>query len=379
MGEGESLHNALRGPASARAGDGPAFHACAWPVASATRAELDEIFDAARSHGPEAAVVVSCQRVEVYHTDGCTCGASGQWSGFDALLRLAEVAAGLHSLVLGEEQVLGQVRAGVAAAGAGVRRQAVDAIAAARLLRAETRFRLHTGHLLDRALHLAGVGPGGRVVVVGAGAVGGLVAQRAAALGFDDVTVVGRRLPAGAWFDPGTMTYEPLDRLPHLAATEVLVSCLGSGAAPLDPGRLPPVRRLAVDLGTPRNIGDAARVPVISIADMLAAEDGNRHSEALRARLRARLRDVLEQRLAAAGEGRSAVGQLRAEVERLREAEARRIARLHPELPRETVETITRSLINQVFHRPTARLRASGDDDLGQRLVELFASEEVRR
>jgi glutamyl-tRNA reductase len=173
------------------------------------------------------------------------------------------------------------------------------------------------------------------------------------------------------------MRYQPLARLAELPAVDVLVCCLGSGATPLDDATLPPVRQLAVDLGTPRTITGVAGAPVITIADMLAADGETPHRDARRARLQARLREVLERRLAMADDGGSPVGLLRAEVERLREAEVRRIARLHPELPPETVETITRSLINQVFHRPTERLRANSDPEFGQRLVELFASEEA--
>lgn len=354
-----------------------AFRACAWPVASIDRPALDAVLVGARAHGPGAAVVTSCQRVEVFHTEECACGAPATWSGFDALLRLAEVTAGLHSLVLGEDQVVGQVRAGLAAAGDDVRALASIAIAAARTLRAESNFQGHSGHLLDRALHLAGVGQRGAIAIAGAGAMGGLVAQRATALGFREVTVIARRPPAYPWFDPARMRYQPLARVAELPAVDVLVCCLGSGAAPLAGVALPPVRHVVVDLGTPRTVTDAGGAPIVTIADMLAAEAATPHRDARRGRLQARLRELLAHRLAMADDGGSPVGLLRAEVERVREAEVRRIARLHPELPPETVETITRSLINHVFHRPTERLRAGGDAEFGQRLLQLFTSEEV--
>ncbi len=356
------------------------FRVCAWPVASASQAELDMIFAAARSHGTGAAVISSCQRMEVFHDEDCRCGAPAGWSGFEALVRLAEVAAGLHSLVLGEAQILGQVRAGLGAASPSVAERGGIAVAAARAFRAETEFNAHTGHLLDRALSLSGVTPRGRVAVVGAGAVGGLVAERTHGLGFEDVTVVARRRPENSWFDPERMRYVPFDQLAEVGPVDVLVTCLGSTARPLEPHELPRVEELVVDLGTPKNVAGGVEAPVLTIADMLADENTRPHSDSRRAALRARLRDLLEKRLEmVASDSRSQLGRLRLEVERIRQDEAVRIARLHPELSPEAVEAITRSLVNQIFHRPTERLRLIEDPSLGARLVDLFAADPGRR
>ena len=68
------------------------------------------------------------------------------------------------------------------------------------------------------------------------------------------------------------------------------------------------------------------------------------------------------------------MGRLRFEVERLRLAEVERIGRLHPNLERATVDTITRSLVQQLFHRPTTRLREMDDPELSARLAGLFAA-----
>ncbi len=354
------------------------FRACAWPVASVSQTKLDAVLAAARSHRPGAAIVASCQRVEVFHVDRCDCRAPGAWAGFEALLRLAEVAAGLHSLVLGEAQVLGQVRSGLAAAGGQVASHGGIAVAAARTLRAEARFKAHSGHLLDLALRLSNVAWPDRVAVVGAGAVGGLIAERAVELGFPDVTVVARRQPNRGWFNPSRMRYEPLHGLAEIAPVDVLVGCLGSAAKPLGIDTLPVVRRLVIDLGTPRNIEGSLAAPVLTIADMLADEAAHPFADARRAELRERLRATLERRLEmVSSDGQSPIGRLRFEVERVREAEALRIARLHPDLPVETIDTITRTLTNQLFHRPTERLRGIADPELKQRLVELFTTEEA--
>ena len=61
----------------------------------------------------------------------------------------------------------------------------------------------------------------------------------------------------------------------------------------------------------------------------------------------------------------------------MRAAEVARIRRLHPEISQETAEAITRSLVKQIFHHATERLRALDDPALGDRVVALFAPPEA--
>jgi glutamyl-tRNA reductase len=215
--------------------------------------------------------------------------------------------------------------------------------------------------------------------VVGAGSVGRLVAERARALGATQVTIFGRRVPDAEWFVSGGFRFAPLASLAESGAFDVLVGCLGSSATELDAIRdLPAVRRLIVDLGTPRNIGGDASVPTITIAQMHADERGRRHSQERRSALKHRLRELLNERLAMATEDSATpIGRLRLEVERVRRAEVERTSRLHPELPPETVEQITRSLVNQIFHLPSKRLRELRDPELGTRVAALFAHGET--
>jgi glutamyl-tRNA reductase len=70
----------------------------------------------------------------------------------------------------------------------------------------------------------------------------------------------------------------------------------------------------------------------------------------------------------------SPLGALREEVERIRQRELMRTLRLHPELPPEKVDAITRSLVNQIFHHPSQRLRRSENPELAEAVVALFRS-----
>lgn len=348
--------------------------ACCWETASLTRAQIAGIGERSRAHGEAPVLVTSCQRVEVYGVDGCDCPAPLRFAGMDALRHMAEVAAGLHSLVLGEAEILGQVRNALSAAPPAVRATGDIAIAAARDLRRQTAFNSHSGHMLDRALSYAGIEARGAALVIGAGAIGRLVALRAHELGFERVLVAGRRLPDAAWFNEGPFEFVALAGLTETPPVDVAVGCLGSAAGELDPAKdLPVVRRLVVDLGTPRNFAVTPSIPLVAIADMLDESQHRPHALARRAALREQLHAALERRLAMASEtGRSPVGELRQAAEMARAREAERIRRLHPELSADTVDAITKSLVNQLLHAPSERLRALGDVPLAHQLAALF-------
>ncbi len=350
------------------------LRACCWDTTSCDRASAAAIEAAAAGHGDDAAVVRSCQRTEVYHRfPACGCDAPLQLEGLAALRHLTEVAAGLHSVVLGEPEILGQVRAALHHAPPWLRVLGDLAVAAARDVRTAAKFAGHSGHLLDRALRLSGIAPGGPAAVLGVGQMGRLVALRARELGFDPVVVVSRRHPESHWFAEGGFAWHPLSRLRDLPAVEVLIGCLGSAAEPVDVrSDLPTVRRLIVDLGTPRNFAGESTLPLLTIRDLLAAERPASHGGARRADLRRRAAEALERRLSMASEDADTyVGAFRQRVERLRRAEAARIRELHPELPPATVELITKSLVNRLFHAPSERLRRA-DPHLAAELLRLL-------
>lgn len=350
------------------------LRACLWETASLRIVDFGDLAGHAALHAPPAIDLASCQRREVYSFDPCACDAPIRKEGLDALEHLAAVAAGLNSVVLGEEQITAQVRAALAEAPPRVRRLGDIALAAARELRREAGFASHSGHLLDRALRLAGVRAEGRLLVVGTGHMGRLVACRGLDAGFDAVIVAGRNRPAGEWFASGEFAFAHLDNLPALDAVDVVAGCIASAAGELDPVRhLPAVRRLVLDLGTPRNFTSGAPCAELSIADLLAAATADDHGQRRRAALHARLREILERRVALAErDGRSPVGSLRRSVERVRVREVERARRLHPEIPVETLDAITKSLVNQIFHDPSRRLDDI-DGRIARKIAELFA------
>ena len=347
------------------------FTACLWDTAGAERETLTATREAVRAAHPGAGVVETCQRIEAFSLGRCTCPAPVRRSGKDAVEHLAAVAAGLESAVLGEYQVLGQVRSGIAP----LRPRApwLDApVSAARQLRAEAEFATTTGYLLDAALAVAGFSGRGELLVVGAGAVARDVARRGTALGFGEIAVASRREPAPSIYGS---RWIPLDQLPRAGRFDVAVGCLGATAGELARAQLPQVR-LHVDLGSPRNFSSDVE-PVVSLTQILATARTDQSDIAIRYQLRARLHALVAERLAShADNSSSPVGRIRREVEAVRAHEAARIARLHPELRSETIEVITQALVSRLMHAPSERLRQMDDPELAERVADLFANRE---
>lgn len=351
------------------------FSACCWSTLSLARTEIEAVQSSVAAMHAGAAIVESCQRTEAYSLSLCDCPAPLHFRGADALFHLAEVAAGLHSVVLGEAQILGQARRGFAAAQGELRRRADIAFAAARDLRRETNFNSHAGALLDRGLRVAGRKPGGRLLVLGAGQMGRLVAERGRHLGFAEVVVAARR-PHDLG---GQFGYVPLDSLTlhsrraELPGFDVIAGCLGSGADAIGPGGLPPAS-LLLDLGTPRNFAGVYAGKAVSLADLMGEEEKRPHAVRRRRALRKAIRGRVESALL---DGRhdaaSPVGQLRAEVEAIRRRELERMTRLHPEIAPQTLDILTHSLVNQLFHAPSERLKSTDDPQFGRRVAALFA------
>ena len=202
-----------------------------------------------------------------------------------------------------------------------------------------------------------------------------LVACRARDLGFETVIVAGRRKPSSTWFNGTAFGFLPVQHVAVSPAVGIVVGCLGSDAPPVDVATgLPMVNHLILDLGTPRNFTGSSPTTLLDIAKLLEA--GHRHGSERRETLMEELRGIIERRLEMAGTTRqSTVGALRESVERVRQRELDRFGRLHPEIPGETIDAITRSLVNQLFHLPSQRLKETDDESLGERVVALFSDD----
>lgn len=360
----------------------------------------------------ESVLLSTCNRVEVYaEVDGYHTGfqdlkrflseatdvpvdelAAPLYSHYEdhAADHLFSVAAGLDSMVLGEPQVLAQVRAAFrraereGASGPELRALFDRAVRAGRRVRAETSIGASPSAFVDAGLDLAskhlGSLEGRPSLVVGAGEMGALAAATLRGRGAEPLIVLSRkrdraqRIAERHGGTPGTM--EELDEA--LSGVELVVSSTGAtgvvmGGASV--ARAAEGRRMfLLDLAVPRDVDPAAAaLPGVRLADIddLAPLVGHveTHPEVLasRAIVEAEVRRYSSER-----RGRRLaplITALRAMGEEVRAEELRRIEpRLASlsERDRATVEALTQRIVARLLHEPTVRLK----DLAGRRLAD---------
>lgn len=375
------------------------------------------------SHDPihEGAILSTCNRTEVYASvhrfhpavqaarrflsdvSGVDEGevANGLYTYYDAgaARHLFAVASGIDSMVTGEPQILGQVRAAFhAARDEGTARRMLStlfqrALRVGKRARSETGISRHVTSLPQAAARKASELLGERlpeqVVVVGAGRMGELAARALLDLGDPSVVVCNRsadRAEELAERIGGRGT--GLDELPELlAGADVLVSATAAPdvVVPLDVvaeavgGRRKPL--VAVDLGMPRDVDPAARelggIELRDIEDLQAiVEAGARHRMEEIPKVEAIVDEEVDafcawERSLALG---PSIAELHAWAEEVRHGEVEKAARrlgLDDE-GREVLEALARGVANKLLHRPVSGVKdlVSGPD--GQVYLEVF-------
>jgi glutamyl-tRNA reductase len=323
----------------------------------------------------------------------------------DVAAHLFAVAAGLESAVVGESEVLGQVRRAWEASAkqqtsgpvlTGLFREAVRV---GRRARHETAIGRGTTSFAHAAVALAasrfdGGLVGRRVAVVGAGEIGAKVLDALVGdppeLRPAQVVVASRsraraRTVAGRTVAREVVT-EAFDQLPAVAeASDVIFCALDVSGPVLGAAQLAPAGDrsnsplVIVDLGVPRNVDpELAGVPGVSVLGMDALKEAvARSTQGRRAELEA-VAAICQQELdryRAEVRGRSAapvIAALRAKLEELRAAELER-QRAAVGLDEEAwarVEEASRAALAKILHRPSVLLKESAGTPRGERLVE---------
>ncbi|MEO6882312.1 MAG: glutamyl-tRNA reductase, partial [Mycobacteriaceae bacterium] len=359
----------------------------------------------------EALIVSTCNRVEVYAVVDAFHGALADVGdviadharipvaelsdhlyvryGEGAVEHLFSVAAGLDSMVVGEQQILGQVRAAYAAseahqaAGRTVHELAQQALRVGKRVHSETGIDSASGSVVSVALARASAILGGdslrgrRVVVLGAGAMGGLAVAHLQRAGAAQV-LVANRTPSRASVLAASVhgvaaRAVTLAELPEAVAdADVLITCTGAVGAVVtlgqvhtalahrDPARGPLV---ICDLGLPRDVDPSvAELPGVVLVDLqslqrdpaagAAADD----TAAAHAIVDTEVATYLAaQRSAAVTPTVTALRRRAAEVV---EAELLRLDTRLPELAaaeRDEVAHAVRRVVDKLLHPPTVR------------------------
>ncbi len=326
----------------------------------------------------------------------------------EAAEHLFTVAAGLDSAVLGEHEILGQVRSSFEVAqAAGCVSPPLNllfrrAIEVGKRVRTDTALGRGTASISHAAVELAGEllsGLGGtRLVVLGAGEMGSGVATSAVAQGAAEVVVANRsrdRAEAlvkrlGDTLGARAVTMDELDDV--LVGADVLVCSTGSSRPVLTAEHLARVvaRRgetgggsrdlVVVDVAMPRDVDPAARdiagLQLIDLEDIRAHTDKGLHQRKAAVAEAIALVQVALERFEAEVSGRTAdpvVAALRRRGEELRRAEWDRLAPRLDHLPdkeRAAVEAMSKALLAKLLHQPTMALKTSAGTVHGSRLAQ---------
>ncbi|MGY2083787.1 glutamyl-tRNA reductase [Blastococcus sp. SYSU DS0539] len=306
-----------------------------------------------------------------------------------AVAHLFTVAAGLDSMVVGETQVLGQLRAAYALAREeGTVGRALHPIAQ-RALRVGKRVHSETGIdragaslvsvALDRAEARVGALAGRPVLVVGAGSMGALAATTLARRGAD--VVVSSRTEASAHRLAETVggRTAALDRMAEeLAAADVLLTCTGAtglvvttdvvAAAMTGRGDRPLV---VIDLALPRDVDPGvAALPGVHVVDLALLQGERRDGESspgpvaaddiTTARAMIETETALLRAERQAAEVGPTVSALRSQAAEVVDAELLRLSGRLPDLDaraRAEIARTVRRVVDKLLHEPTVRVK----------------------
>jgi glutamyl-tRNA reductase len=374
---------------------------------------------ARRDNVREAAVLSTCNRTEVYVVAERFHGAYGDVRDFlcergqlsveeltphlfsqhdeAAVTHLFEVAAGLDSAVLGESEILGQVRSAWELARAeGAARSTLDllfrsAVAAGKRVRHETAIGAGTASVSHAAVEMitdvVGDLRGQRVLVVGAGSMGEGVAVALRRSGGAEIVVANRSAArGGALADRVGGRAVGFDGLvDEVARADVVVAGTGAGEPVLTvdlvarsrAGGLGARRLHIVDIAVPRDVEPGvAALPGVRVLDLDDLRDWADRGLAQRAaeaeRVRAIVADEVDRFVveSTARQAAPLVASMRAAAEHVRSAEVdrfdRRLAGLG-EREREAVEALTRSIVAKLLHEPSVRLKRQAGTPQGER------------
>jgi glutamyl-tRNA reductase len=356
----------------------------------------------------EAALISTCNRVEMIAVANDPEAAANELIGFlaaerrvephlfdDAVYRfegreaarhLFRVGTSLDSMVIGEPQILGQLKdAYMRAAAAGtvgivLHRAFHRAFSAAKKVRERTLIGHGTVSVSSAAINLAkqifDSFEKKTVLLMGAGEMAETTARQLVRLGIESLLITNRtfdRAVALARTLGGTAV--PLDSYrPYLKIADVVIGSLTTKRPLLGRDDIEGVLHerkyrpmFLIDLGVPRNFHEGLNqldnVYLYNIDDLAAVTDDTREE---REREAQKAESIVELELESFWRWLSglelvpAIKDIRANIERLREAELRRHRAWMAALPadqRAHIETLSRGIINKILHQILSELR----------------------
>lgn len=373
-----------------------------------------------RDHVRETVVLSTCNRTEVYVVAEKFHGAFADVSDFfceisglsvgelqphfysqhddAAVSHLFEVASGLDSAVLGETEILGQVRdAWEKARTESTSRTSLNmlfrhALEVGKRARTETSISKSTASVSHAAVEMAndilGSISGRKVLVIGAGDMGAGIARALANAGSQSVTVMNRsRERAEQLAQSVGAVVSHIDDLQHaIRESDVVLTCTGAGEAIISVDDVRVARGeandsplLIVDIAVPRDVEhEVGELPGVTLRDLHDLRDWAQAGIEARQQEAEEVRRIVGEEVERFGQEVKArqaaplVAELHERAETIRRTEieryATRLSGLTPE-QREAVEAMSKAVVAKLLHSPSMQLKHSAGTPQGERIA----------
>jgi glutamyl-tRNA reductase len=365
----------------------------------------------------EAVVLSTCNRTEVYVIAERFHGAYGDIRDFlcelgeidaDALgphlfsehddaavTHLFEVAAGLDSAVLGEGEILGQIRTAwrvaldESAARSGLNLLLRSAVETGKRARSETAIGRGTASVSHAAVEmltdLVDDISDRNVAVIGAGSMGEGVAVALHKAGGADICVVNRSPERGAALAERVgavaVGFDRLDSA--LATADVVVASTGSGDAVITVDQLRSARAgihtplHIIDIAVPRDVEpEVAELDGVTVLDLDDLRDWADRGRALRAKEAELVRRIVAEEVdnfaieQTARQAAPLISSMHKAADAVRANEIERFANRLADLSdadRTAVEALTKAIVSKLLHEPSVRLKLDAGTPQGER------------
>ena len=310
----------------------------------------------------------------------------------DALRHLMRVSAGLESLVLGEGQILAQVKnthkLGQKYQGLGrlLDRLFKQAISTGKRVRSETSIGTGAVSISSAAVELVHTKvdnlPGHSITIVGAGKMACLLVKHLLSKGVTDIAIVNRSHRRAQklceQFAQANITIYPISEMMKAVATSDLVFTSTGATEPilnrikLEAELTLDRSLMLVDISVPRNVAadvnEIKCVNAYNVDDLKAVVAANQES---RRKIAQEAEGIIEEEVNnyifwwRSLETVPTISCLRSKVESIREQEMEKaLSRLGSEFGekhQEVIEALTRGIVNKILHEPMVQLRAQQD------------------
>jgi glutamyl-tRNA reductase len=308
----------------------------------------------------------------------------------DAVMHLMRVAAGLDSLVLGEGQILAQVKnthklgQQYSSIGSVLHRLFRQALTAGKRVRTETSIGTGAVSISSAAVELAQMQVDSLtdrpIAIVGAGKMSRLLVQHLISKGANDVTVLNRSAKRAEdlrqMFPEIALKLRPIsEMLAVVAASEIVFTSTASNEPLIDRGNLTGIvssSLMLFDISVPRNVHSNAseidQVQVFNVDDLKAVVAQNQEG---RRQMAQEAEVLLEEELANFSDWWNSLETvptmncLRDKMESIRVQELEKaLSRLGSEFAgrhQEVIEALTKGIINKILYDPMVQLRAQQD------------------